>query len=66
MLKTNYIKLFLIFVTAFIPTILNRNDLFKKIVTFNEKFYLDLLIALFSAIILWDLNNRLNFYLILL
>ncbi|MFZ5941340.1 MAG: LytTR family transcriptional regulator DNA-binding domain-containing protein [Bacteroidota bacterium] len=63
MLKINYLKLFLIFVTAFIPTILNRTELIDKIVSFNHRFYLDLFMAMVTAVILWELNRIINLYL---
>lgn len=61
--KERSVKGVLIFVTAFIPTIINREDLLKLVVTLDGRFYLDLSMALLTSIILWSANDRFNEFL---
>lgn len=57
------LKYFLIFFTAFIPVIINRTYILEGILYNKARFYPDLITALITNIIAWDIFRRFHNYL---
>ena len=58
--KVRIFKYLLIFITAFVPFALNRNNILEGILSNYGRFYWDFLMALFTAIVLWKLAEIIN------
>jgi hypothetical protein len=61
--KERCLKAVLVFITAFVPTILNRENLVRLMFTLDGRFYLDLFVALLTSTILWGANGSFNRFL---